>query len=225
MCSIITYGFTVNGNLISGPTCSADIGQTIGAQVQAQFDDSEVGLTLIATVDLYRNGVRINTNPLISQEYTVPYAGAIAVFNIPFTGISMTAGTYDFGTLGASIHTPDFYSQYCYAETSTRCIQLTLSPPLKWKCSGSPNYTCSQTTDGTYDTEAACKADCKAPTTDKWKCSGSPNYTCSQTTDGTYDTEAACNDICKKEQPNNTILIIAGVGIGLGLLYYLTQRK
>ena len=129
MCTIIVYGFTVSGNLISGPTCSADIGQTIGAQVQAQFDASEVGLTLVAKVDLYRNGVRINTSPLISQEYTVPYAGAMSTLNIPFTGISMTAGTYDFGTNGTSIHTPDFYSQYCYAVTSTRCTSLTLSIP------------------------------------------------------------------------------------------------
>ena len=129
MCTIIVYGFTVSGNLISGPTCSADTSQTIGAQVQTQFDASEVGLTLIAKVDLYKDGTRINTKPLISQEYTVPYAGAIALFNIPFTGISMTTGTYDFGTGGTSIHTPDFYSQYCYAETSTRCTSLILSIP------------------------------------------------------------------------------------------------
>jgi len=129
MCIIITYGFTVSGNLISGPTCSADTSQTLGAQVQTQFDASEVGLTLIAKVDLYRNGVRINTSPLISQEYTVPYAGAITLFNIPFTGISMTTGTYDFGTGGTSIHTPDFYSQYCDAVTSTRCISLAVILP------------------------------------------------------------------------------------------------
>jgi len=129
MCIIITYGFTVDGNLINGPTCSTDINQTVGAEVQTQFDASEVGLTLIATVDLYKGGTRINTKPLISQEYTVPYAGAIALFNIPFTGISMTTGTYDFGTGGTSIHTPDFYSQYCYAVTSTRCISLAVILP------------------------------------------------------------------------------------------------
>jgi len=127
MCIIITYGFTVNGNIASGPTCSTDTNQTVGAEVQTQFDASEVGLTLIAKVDLYKGGTRINTKPLISQEYTVPYANAMTIFKIPFTGISMTIGTYDFGTLGTSVHTPDFSSQYCYAETSTKCTTLTVT--------------------------------------------------------------------------------------------------
>jgi len=129
MCIIITYGFTVGGNLISGPTCSTDTNQTVGAEVQTQFDASEVGLTLVAKVDLYKDGTRINTKPLISQEYTVPYANAMTIFKIPFTGISMTIGTYDFGTNGTSVHTPDFYSQYCYAITSTKCTSLAVTLP------------------------------------------------------------------------------------------------
>jgi len=39
----------------------------------------------------------------------------------------------------------------------------------KWKCSESPNYTCSQTSDGTYNTEAECITACKeciSPTCD-----------------------------------------------------------
>ena len=33
----------------------------------------------------------------------------------------------------------------------------------KWKCSGSPNYTCTQSTDGTYNTQTECQNICKAP--------------------------------------------------------------
>lgn len=33
-------------------------------------------------------------------------------------------------------------------------------PGLKWKCSGTPDYVCTQSADGTYNTEAECKAGC-----------------------------------------------------------------
>jgi len=32
--------------------------------------------------------------------------------------------------------------------------------PLKWKCSGSPDYTCTQAIDGIYTTEAECLLSC-----------------------------------------------------------------
>lgn len=48
-------------------------------------------------------------------------------------------------------------------ECTLKTIEITTEPPLKWKCSGSPDYTCTQATDGTYNTEAECTTSCKAP--------------------------------------------------------------
>jgi len=65
----------------------------------------------------------------------------------------------------------------------------------------------------------------------KWKCSGSPNYTCSQASDGIYNSKVDCESICKtgatdkKPGMGNTILIVLGAGVGLGVLYYITQKK
>jgi len=50
------------------------------------------------------------------------------------------------------------------AECRSACATPPPPPPpgTKWKCSGSPNYQCVQDAAGTYSTQAACQAACKA---------------------------------------------------------------
>jgi len=129
MCIIIVYGFAINGvGPISGNPCDATTADALSAKVSVQFNDaSEVGKTLVAICDLYRGTTRINTSPLFSNQFTVPYINAITTFDIPFTGIQITPATYNFGSGGVSIHTPDLTSQYCYAVTSTRCTSIVIT--------------------------------------------------------------------------------------------------
>ena len=70
-----------------------------------------------------------------------------------------------------------------------------ISDIMRWKCSGAPNFTCVQATDGIYDTQTECQAVCQPPIM-RWKCSGAPNFTCVQATDGTYGTQAECQAAC-----------------------------
>lgn len=75
------------------------------------------------------------------------------------------------------------------------CGTITPSPTLKWKCSGSPNYTCSQASDGIYNSKVDCESICKTGATDK------------------------------KPGMGITKLIVLGAAVGLGILYYITQKK
>jgi len=101
-----------------------------------------------------------------------------------------------------------------------------ISPTLKWKCSGSPNYTCTQAIDGTYDTQAACISACISPTL-KWKCSDAVTNTCIQASDGTFDTEAICkaSTTCQPDgtPKDNTLIYVAAAGVVV--LYLLMKKK
>jgi len=76
--------------------------------------------------------------------------------------------------------------------SSLAACETACHPALKWKCTNAATNQCSQTIDGTYDTEALCKAasSCQPPL--KWKCSDRENNTCVQASDGTFSTEADC---------------------------------
>lgn len=125
MCQIIVYGFTVDGNLVSGPTCNTDTLSTIGTDVSISVETVDVGISMIANVNVLING--INKGTFISPAYT-PSSTGLWTFHIPFTGLPTTAGTYTFGSGGcAYINSPDFTSQYCYACTSLRCTSLTVT--------------------------------------------------------------------------------------------------
>jgi len=213
MCNIIIYGFTVDGNLASSTSCDAYTSNIIGAQVQVQFDASEVGLTLIASSNLYKNNTKINSNPLVSQEYTVPYENAIAIFNIPFTGISMTSGVYNFGSYGVNINTPDFYSQYCYAETSKRCTTITLCTP-NWQCeiplNGYESDGCGNERQNTVcNPESLNHLECK-------------NDICTRVSGAGTDTCIGEGTSCKTD---NTLLYAGLAVAGIAVIYLATKKK
>jgi len=51
---------------------------------------------------------------------------------------------------------------------------------------------------------------------------------CKEVVSGQYKNDPKCAGKCKKEtkfEMGNTILIVLGAGIGLGILYYLTKKK
>lgn len=129
MCIIISYGFTVNGNDVSGPTCNAITSDILGAKVSISIEASDVGRSLIADVAVRINGIFKGNYESVS--FTPTYSPGLHTFNIPFTGLSTQIGIYTFGSDGcAFIHAPDYMSQYCYACTTTRCTTLTVSTPL-----------------------------------------------------------------------------------------------
>jgi len=128
MCKIISYGFTVNGNDVSGPACNAIISDILGARVSISIEASDVGRSLIADIAVRING--IFRGNYASPSYTPTYSPGMWTFIIPFTGLSTQIGTYTFGSDGcAFIHAPDYTSQYCYSCTTTRCTTLTVSTP------------------------------------------------------------------------------------------------
>ncbi len=49
-----------------------------------------------------------------------------------------------------------------------------ITPTLKWLCSGAPDYACSQSINGTYNTQAECQAACTAPNTGSLNVSSTP---------------------------------------------------
>lgn len=77
-----------------------------------------------------------------------------------------------------------------------------------YKCSGAPNYQCTEDPAGQYTSLAACQAACTSnpppPPTQKYKCSGSPNFTCALALDGVYDTLAQCQSACQQAPPPGT---------------------
>lgn len=83
-------------------------------------------------------------------------------------------------------------------------------PEDKYKCSGTPDYTCNKDASGTQ-TLAECQADCAAPTK-KWECTDPKTNTCTKTDAGTHGTEAGCKAAadCQSTGKNvtTTILII-----------------
>jgi len=100
--------------------------------------------------------------------------------------------------------------------------------PLKWKCSGAPNYTCTEDVSGTFASLEDCRAGCKEGAILKWTCSGHPNYDCTQSVDGIHDTEEQCKEACKTVTMGWGELALK-VGILIGALalvkQYLEKQK
>ncbi|MDD3813320.1 MAG: PEGA domain-containing protein [Desulfocapsaceae bacterium] len=58
----------------------------------------------------------------------------------------------------------DATGNFIITSGQTTTVSATLVPAtgLKWKCSGSPGYTCGQTADGIFNSQAECQGACKA---------------------------------------------------------------
>ncbi len=127
MCSIINYGFTIGGNLVSGPSCIAYTNDTIGAQTQVNWMDGDppAGSSVVAYVFLYKDGVFINSfssPPYIVSSFT-------GILNIPITGVTWEAGptyTLDWTQLN---YQSDPLNFICISGPLTRCTTLTLTQP------------------------------------------------------------------------------------------------
>lgn len=129
MCSIISYGFTVNGNDVSGPTCNATTLDILGAKVSIQTDVSDVGNSLMASISLFFNGTSIGNYASPSQTPT--YSPGMLTFTIPFTGLTTQVGKYRIGAEFfpcARIYSPDYVTLYCES-CGGRCTEVTVSTP------------------------------------------------------------------------------------------------
>jgi len=137
---------------------------------------SNVSVTLVSA-----GNIQIKWNQNIPGLIKITRNGVqVFTWNETSTGLkewvnmNNTSGTYIFCV--NSICAPPFYldciSNVWYCELPLNgwerdgCINRRINskcnpPTLKWKCSGSPNYTCSQTTDGTYNTQTECISSCK----------------------------------------------------------------
>lgn len=130
MCNIISYGFTVNGNDVSGPTCNATTSDILGVKVSISIDASDVGNSLIASVSIFFNDTLIQG--YASPSYTPAYSPGIWTFNIPFTGLTTQVGKYRIGAgflPCAYIFSPDYATRYCESCGAFRCNEVTVSTP------------------------------------------------------------------------------------------------
>lgn len=89
----------------------------------------------------------------------------------------------------------------------------TTPPPIKYKCSGPPDYQCIEDPNGTFNTLQECLDTCKPiPPPIKYRCSGAPDYQCVEDPLGPYSSLQACIDACKPTPPP--------IGHNLGTFFY-----
>jgi len=84
-------------------------------------------------------------------------------FATPYTITNIPAGSHTFTLQLAGYN--DFTGSFTITAGQTTTVSVSLTPVIimKWKCSGTPNYTCTQAADGTYNSQAECQAACIAP--------------------------------------------------------------
>jgi len=77
--------------------------------------------------------------------------------------------------------------------TNTECSGETTV--TKYTCSGIPNYTCSEDSNGTYSSLSSCQSACVSPTPTRYSCNTS-NWTCFVNPNSIY-TLAECQIVCQ----------------------------
>ena len=130
MCSVIEYGFTINGSMKSTSLCNATTSDTLGANVGVSTDASDVGKTLKTQIKLYFNGVLKDTYN--SDQYTPTYSPSLHIFVIPFTGLTLQPGTYTIGYGGYDecvFITSPSYVVYCSLCSSADCVNVIVTTP------------------------------------------------------------------------------------------------
>jgi hypothetical protein len=131
MCSVIEYGFTINGNLRSSSPCDAITSDTLGAQASISIEASDIGKTIVAAVGLRINDIGKGT--FYSAQFTPTYSPGLYTFTIPFTGIPTQLGTYTLGYGGAGCsyiyNITNLSSYICYSCTSADCAQVNVTAP------------------------------------------------------------------------------------------------
>ena len=79
-----------------------------------------------------------------------------------------------------------------------------ITPSLPWKCSDRSTNTCIQDINGSYNTEALCKAAAECQPITSYACSGAPNYSCDIDPNGPYVSKPACQAVCVAPSPITT---------------------
>lgn len=226
MCNINSYGFTKNGAPSpSGSTCNAITSDIIGAEVSITTDASDVGKTILAAVGLRINDVGQGT--FYSGQFTPITSSETHTFTIPFTGVSITLGTYTFGYGGAGCSyiydITNLGSYICYSCSTTKCTTLTVTAPSTDKYYDCVNNQCTQVTNITqYKNDPTCQNKCTTPLPTHLECI---NITCTKVSGAGTDECVNEGSVCSSQQPqDNTILIIAGVGLAIVAGYFLLKK-
>lgn len=126
MCSVIEYGFTINGSLRGTSPCDATTLDILGARASISIEASDIGLPLYAFVRVNRNGAAVGN--FESAIFVPTYAPGLHTFTIPFTGLTIQTGTYTFGFDGC-VFIDTESGQYCYSCTSDDCFEVTVTAP------------------------------------------------------------------------------------------------
>ncbi len=114
----------------------------------------------------------VNITVMATSSDNLPFAGAPIIFISdppgiisidPVQGATFTDGKITIKIKGLSVGLTSLIASSGYI-TGTDTIDVNTAPtPLKWKCSGTPDYTCVQAIDGLYATQAECQAACQKP--------------------------------------------------------------
>lgn len=75
--------------------------------------------------------------------------------------------------------------------------------PVKYKCSGTPDYTCIEDPTGPFLTMKECQAKCvnPPPIEDRYSCTGKPDFQCVKDANGPFKTLKECQTACKDVPP------------------------
>lgn len=133
-CTIQSYGYIINGSHVNDP-CSANIGDKIEAEVDAQFDSSEIGKVVQAMVGIgLPNGssYAYDTQQILIRDTTVQ------TFIVNLTPYFVVGGLYDIGSVFISdVQTG---TTLCSSRAPTWCHSLTLKAPVLVPCTITAGY-------------------------------------------------------------------------------------
>ena len=90
--------------------------------------------------------------------------------------------------------TPGRNIQYGYGRIDVKAA-VDQTPSKRYKCSGAPDYQCTEDPNGQYYSLAECQVACVQQK--KYRCTGSPDYQCIEDPNGPYNSLAECQTACQ----------------------------
>jgi len=134
MCTIQMYGYVINGSHVNDP-CSATFGDKIEAEVDVQFDSSEIGKSVRAMV-----GVTLpdGTGNAFDSQIIFISDTTIQTFVVTLTPYFTVGGLYKIGSV--FINEPQTGSNLCHSNTPEWCSNLTLKAPVLVPCAITAGY-------------------------------------------------------------------------------------
>lgn len=157
---------------------------------QSTFNISVSSSDNLSGVDLIRLYVVVPST--YSMSGWTP-SGLTNQYYLEFPGSSIS---YNFTAPGSGLYTftlwvKDKAGNIAYEPGGPVTVGVDLTSSVKYVCN-TTNYTCSQSSTGTYNSLADCQSGCVAP---KYSCNNT-NWTCSQDSSGSYSSLSDCQSNC-----------------------------